>query len=70
MNERWAHQIMRLVQEAREHDAHLRPLPLEVATIITGGFRDLVITALDQGRDLTELHDVAGDVFRRITMDR
>jgi AcrR family transcriptional regulator len=70
MNERWARQIMRLVQEAREHDPHLRPLPLEVATIITGGFRDLVITALDQGRDLTELHDVAGDVFRRITMDR
>jgi AcrR family transcriptional regulator len=68
MNERWAHQIMRLVEEARRHDADLRPLPLEVATIITGGFRDLVITALDQGRDLTELQDVAGDVFRRITM--
>ena len=68
MHERWAHQIMRLVEEAREHDADLRPLPLEVATIITGGFRDLVITALDQGRDLTELQDVAGDVFRRITM--
>ena len=68
MHERWAHQIMRLVEEAREHDADLRPLPFEVATIITGGFRDLVITALDQGRDLTELQDVAGDVFRRITM--
>jgi AcrR family transcriptional regulator len=68
MNERWAHQIMRLVEEARHHDAALRPLPLEVATIITGGFRDLVITALDQGRDVTELQDVAGDVFRRITM--
>jgi AcrR family transcriptional regulator len=68
MNERWAHQIMRLVEEARHHDADLLPLGLEVATIITGGFRDLVITALDQGRDLTELQDVAGDVLRRITM--
>jgi AcrR family transcriptional regulator len=68
MHERWAHQIVRLVEEARQHDAGLRPLPLEVATIITGGFRDLVITALDQGRDLTELQDVAGDVLRRITM--
>jgi AcrR family transcriptional regulator len=68
MHERWANQIMRLVEEARRHDAGLRPLPLEVATIITGGFRDLVITALDQGRDLTELQDVAGDVLRRITM--
>ena len=52
-----------------QHDATLRPLPLEVATIITGGFRDLVITALDQGRDLTELQDVAIDVLRRITMN-
>jgi AcrR family transcriptional regulator len=68
MNERWARQIVRLVEEAREHAPELRPLPLEVATIITGGFRDLVITTLDQGRDLTELQDVGGDVFRRITM--
>ena len=68
MNERWAHQIMRLVEEARQHEPALLPLPLEVATIITGGFRDLVVTALEQGRDLTELQDVAGDVFRRITM--
>jgi AcrR family transcriptional regulator len=69
VNERWARQIMLLVEEARRHDASLRPLPLEVATIITGGFRDLVIAALDQGRDLTELQEVAGDVLRRITMN-
>lgn len=68
VNERWARQIMLLVEEARRHDPSLRPLPLEVATIITGGFRDLVIAALDQGRDLTELQDVAGDVLRRMTM--
>jgi AcrR family transcriptional regulator len=68
LHERWARQIVLLVEEARRHDDGLRPLPLEVATIITGGFRDLVITALDQGRDLTELQDVAGDVLRRITM--
>jgi AcrR family transcriptional regulator len=68
LHERWARQIVLLVEEAQRHDDALRPLPLEVATIITGGFRDLVITALDQGRDLTELQDVAGDVLRRITM--
>jgi AcrR family transcriptional regulator len=68
MDERWARQIMLLVEEARSHDDGLRPLPLEVATIITGGFRDLVLGALEQGRDLTELQDVAGDVLRRITM--
>lgn len=68
MNERWAQQITRLVEEARQHDDTLRPLPLEAATIITGGFRDLVLTALDQGRDLMELQDVAVDVLRRITL--
>jgi len=68
LHERWARQIVLLVDEARGHDGALRPLPLEVATIITGGFRDLVITALEQGRDLTELQDVAGDVLRRITL--
>jgi AcrR family transcriptional regulator len=68
LHERWARQIVLLVDEARRHDDTLRPLPLEVATIITGGFRDLVISALDQGRDLTELQDVAGDVLRRITL--
>jgi AcrR family transcriptional regulator len=68
MNERWAQQITRLVEEARQHDDTLRALPLEAATIITGGFRDLVLTALDQGRDLTELQDVAVDVLRRITL--
>lgn len=68
MNERWAQQITRLVEEARQHDDTLRPLPLEAATIITGGFRDLVLAALDQGRDLTELQDVAVDVLRRITL--
>ncbi|HWH93482.1 MAG TPA: TetR/AcrR family transcriptional regulator [Baekduia sp.] len=68
MHERWARQFMVLVDEARRHDGTLRTLPLEVATIITGGFRDLVITALDQGRDLTELQDVAGDVLRRVTL--
>jgi AcrR family transcriptional regulator len=68
VNERWARQITRLVEEARQHDDTLRPLPFEVATIITGGFRDLVLAALDQGRDLTELQDVAVDVLRRITL--
>jgi AcrR family transcriptional regulator len=68
LHERWARQILLLVDEARGDDDTLRPLPLEVATIITGGFRDLVIGALDQGRDLAELQDVAGDVLRRVTL--
>jgi AcrR family transcriptional regulator len=68
LNRRWARQIMRLVEEAREHDPTLRPLSIEVATVITGGFRDLVIATLEEGRDLQELRAVGGDLIRRITM--
>jgi AcrR family transcriptional regulator len=68
MNERWARQIMRLIEEARAEDPTLRPLSFEAATIITGGYRDLVLTALEEGRDLSELQDVAGDVLRRIVL--
>jgi AcrR family transcriptional regulator len=67
MNDRWARLIVRLVEEAHEHDPSLRPLSIEAATVITGGFRDLVITTLDEGRDLTELQDTGGDLIRRIT---
>ena len=69
LHERWARQIMRLVEEARQHDSTLRPLSFEAATIITGGYRDLVLSALEEGRDLAELQDVAGDVLRRITLN-
>jgi hypothetical protein len=57
-----------LIEEARADDPTLRPLSFEAATIITGGYRDLVLSALEEGRDLTELQDVAGDVLRRIVV--
>jgi AcrR family transcriptional regulator len=68
MDERAARQLSRLVEEARVHDPELRPLAPEAALVLTGGFRELVIWTLDQGRDLTELRSVAGDLVRRITM--
>jgi AcrR family transcriptional regulator len=68
VDRRWAELIVRLVDEAREHDPDLRPLSPEAATVIAGGFRDLVIQTLDEGRELTELQPVAGDLIRRITM--
>lgn len=68
MDERFARQLTRFVEEAREHDPDVRPLALEAAVVLTGGFRDLVIWSLDQGRDLTELRAVAGDLVRRITL--
>jgi AcrR family transcriptional regulator len=68
VDRRWASMMVRLVDEAREHDPELRPLSPEAATVVTGGFRDLVLQTLDEGRDLTELQPVAGDLIRRITM--
>ncbi|HEU4973770.1 MAG TPA: TetR/AcrR family transcriptional regulator [Baekduia sp.] len=69
MDERAARQLSRLVEEARVHDPELRPLTPEAALVLTGGFRELVLWTLDQGRDLTELQAVAGDLVRRITMN-
>lgn len=68
MNERAARTLSRLVEEAREHDATLRPLSVEAAIVLAGGVRDLVLWALDHGRDLTGLHEVAGDLVRRLTV--
>jgi AcrR family transcriptional regulator len=68
LKERAAHLLCRLVEEAREHDPHLRPLSLEAALMLVGGFEDLVLWALEHGRDLTELQAVAGDLVRRITI--
>ncbi len=68
MNGRWAQLIVRLVDEARQHDAEVRSLSVEAATVITGGFRDLAIVTIEQGRDLTELREVGVDLIRRITL--
>jgi hypothetical protein len=66
MNQHWAHTIARLVQEAAHEDPHVRPISLEVATVICGGFRDLVLSTLDQGRDPTELQPVGRDLLVRL----
>jgi AcrR family transcriptional regulator len=69
-NERAARQLVRMAAEAGEHDPAVRPLPFEVALIIVGGLRELIMWALDEGRDLGELHAVAGDLLRQITSAR
>jgi AcrR family transcriptional regulator len=66
-NERAARQLVRMAAEAGEHDPSVRPLPFEAALVVVGGLRELVLWALDEGRDLGELHAVAGDLLRRIT---
>ena len=66
-NERAARQLVRMAAEAGEHDPSVRPLRFEAALVVVGGLRELVMWALDDGRDLGELHAVAGDLLRRIT---
>lgn len=68
MSARWAQLIVRLVEEARAHDDGLRPLSIEAATVLTGGFRDLALVTLEQGRDPLELLGVGSDLIRRVTM--
>ena len=68
MTDRTARQLVVLVHEAAEHDPTVRPLPLEAALVVVAGFRELVVFALEHGRDPLELHAVAVDLVRRITL--
>jgi AcrR family transcriptional regulator len=66
-NERAARQLVRMAAEAGEHDPAVRPLPFEAALVVVGGLRELVMWALDEDRDVGELHAVAGDLLRSLT---
>lgn len=66
--ERYAELLVELVQASRREQpqAGLRPLPLDVAIIIVGGLRELLIISIQQGRDLHELRESSGEVVRAI----
>lgn len=68
LTDRTARQIVRLVEEAAEHDDSVLPLGLEVALVITAGFRELVVFSLEQGRDPRGLHGTAVELVRRLTV--
>ncbi len=51
----------------RAADPGIRALPPELAIVIAGGFRDLVVQTLDEGRDPRELQPVGRDLVRRLT---
>jgi AcrR family transcriptional regulator len=67
MGEHWAQVLSRLVAEASGDADGPRPLSPEAAIVITGGFRDLVLVALEAGRDPRELRPIGTDLIRRIT---
>jgi AcrR family transcriptional regulator len=66
--ERFAQLLVELVElDRREQPETItRPLPLDVAIIIVGGLRELLIVSIQQGRDLHELRDSAGQVVKAI----
>lgn len=66
--ERIARQLVVLADEAAAHDATVQPLPLEGWLVVVAGFRELVVHALEHGRDVRELHAVAVDLIHRITV--
>jgi AcrR family transcriptional regulator len=57
-----------LVEEAREHDPALRPLPVDVAMIIAAGIRELVTEALEEDaeRRLPEVRAAAIELLRAV----
>lgn len=68
LTDRTARQLVVLVHEAAGDDPAVRPLSLEAALVLVAGFRELVVFALEHGREPRELHAVAVDLVRRITL--
>jgi AcrR family transcriptional regulator len=68
MLERFAQMLVDLVESSRRGQPELeaRPLPLDVAIIIVGGLRELLVHSIEQGRDLHELRDSSRQVVRAI----
>lgn len=65
---RFAELLVGLVESGREAQPELytSPLTTDLALIIVGGLRELVISATEQGRDLRELRPVAAQTVKAI----
>jgi AcrR family transcriptional regulator len=68
--ERYAGMLTGLVQAARERhpEVHLRLLSHDVALILVGGLRELMVISIQQGRDLHELRDSSLEVVKALLM--
>jgi AcrR family transcriptional regulator len=66
--ERFADLLVGLVDSGRRRQPQLgaSPLDRDMAIIIVGGLRELVITASEQGRDVRELRPIAGRAIMAI----
>jgi AcrR family transcriptional regulator len=68
MIERFAQLLVDLVNAGRRAHPELdaRPLPFDLAVIIVGGVRELMVIAAQQGRDVRELRRSAADAVKAI----
>jgi AcrR family transcriptional regulator len=66
--ERFAELLVRLVESGRREQPQLgaQPLTMDMAIIIVGGLRELVVIASEHGRDVRELRPVAGETIKAI----
>jgi AcrR family transcriptional regulator len=66
--ERFARQLVELVELGRrEHPAlEAGPLTLDIAIIIVGGIRELMVIAAQQGRDIREIRSAATEAVNAI----
>jgi AcrR family transcriptional regulator len=66
--DRFAVLLMRLVDSGRREQPELvsRPLTKDMAMIIVGGLRELMVLSLQQGRDVRELRASAGEAVKAI----
>jgi AcrR family transcriptional regulator len=66
--ERFAGMLVGFVESGRraQPDLQLRPLTMDTAIIIVGGLRELLVIALQRGRDMHELRVTAGETVKAI----
>lgn len=66
--ERFAGLLIELVESGRRAHPELdmRPLAMDTAIIIVGGLRELLVIALQRGRDMGELRASAGETVKAI----
>ncbi len=68
VTERYAALLIALVDQARERhpEERLRPLSRDVAVILVGGLRELLVMSIQQLRDLDELRAPSAQVVRAL----
>ena len=66
--ERFAELLVGFVESGRraQPELHLRPLAMDTAIIIVGGLRELLVIALQRGRDMHELRASAQETIKAI----